>query len=277
MSTYFTDYVAGDKINHTNYNRGLGEIDSAITDKLDGTESQTGVVVGSGSLNASAVLEEDSTSGGHTFPSMTTAQKEAIPSPLAGLIVYDTTLGALCYYNGTSWLTFGSPSISPQVVDSGTFSGVSTFTISSLPSTFQEFTLRLTAALDASTASAKLYFRFNADTNTNYHHNSRYNGASGDTGMTASAGIFRFMDDKSSNAAEIQCEYTLRIRNANSTSRVKFCHMIGLAVQSSSENVEVIRGGMLWDKSPLEAISSITVVQANGTNMSGKWKVYGRL
>jgi hypothetical protein len=35
---------------------------------------------------------------------MTTTQKNAIASPAAGLMVYDTTLNVISYYNGTSWI-----------------------------------------------------------------------------------------------------------------------------------------------------------------------------
>jgi len=34
---------------------------------------------------------------------MTTTQKNAISSPAAGLVVYDTDTNKLCCYNGTSW------------------------------------------------------------------------------------------------------------------------------------------------------------------------------
>lgn len=57
---------------------------------------------------ASAVMEVTSTTQGFLSPRMTTTQKNAISSPAAGLVVYDTTLGALCTHNGTIWVTLGS-------------------------------------------------------------------------------------------------------------------------------------------------------------------------
>jgi phage baseplate assembly protein gpV len=39
---------------------------------------------------------------------MTTAQKNAISSPDAGLIVYDTTLGKLCVRGASAWETITS-------------------------------------------------------------------------------------------------------------------------------------------------------------------------
>jgi len=54
----------------------------------------------------SAVLEVNSTTQGFLPPRMTTTQKNAIATPAAGLMVYDTTLNQMSYYNGTSWVNF---------------------------------------------------------------------------------------------------------------------------------------------------------------------------
>ena len=51
-----------------------------------------GTVFGSDTINASAVLEAVSTTKGFLPPRLTTTQKNAIASPAAGLMVYDTTL-----------------------------------------------------------------------------------------------------------------------------------------------------------------------------------------
>jgi hypothetical protein len=52
---------------------------------------------------ASAALEVVSTSKGFLPPRMTTTQKNAIASPAAGLVVYDSTTNKLCCYNGSTW------------------------------------------------------------------------------------------------------------------------------------------------------------------------------
>lgn len=54
---------------------------------------------------ASAVLQADSTTQGFLKPRLTTAQKNLIASPAAGLEVYDTDLNRPCFFNGTSWIT----------------------------------------------------------------------------------------------------------------------------------------------------------------------------
>jgi hypothetical protein len=52
---------------------------------------------------ASAVLQADSTTRGFLPPRMTTTQKNAIATPAAGLVVYDSTTNKLCCYNGSTW------------------------------------------------------------------------------------------------------------------------------------------------------------------------------
>jgi hypothetical protein len=55
----------------------------------------------------SALLTLSSTTKGFLPPKMTTTQKNAIVSPVSGLIVYDTTLNKLCVYT-TAWQTITS-------------------------------------------------------------------------------------------------------------------------------------------------------------------------
>jgi len=57
---------------------------------------------------ASAVLEISSTIQGFLPPRMTTTQKNAISSPAAGLVVYDTTLNKLCVRTASTWETITS-------------------------------------------------------------------------------------------------------------------------------------------------------------------------
>ena len=60
--------------------------------------------IGSNTIpNASAQLDVNSTTKGFLPPRMTTAQRSAISGLAAGLIVYNTSIGQLEYYNGTSW------------------------------------------------------------------------------------------------------------------------------------------------------------------------------
>jgi|GWRWMinimDraft_6_1066014.scaffolds.fasta_scaffold02460_3 hypothetical protein len=56
----------------------------------------------------SAVLELQSTTRGFLPPRMTTTQKNAIATPAAGLVVYDTTLAKLCVRTASAWETITS-------------------------------------------------------------------------------------------------------------------------------------------------------------------------
>lgn len=58
--------------------------------------------------DASALLELSSTTKGLLLPRMTTTQKNAISSPAAGLVVYDTDLGKMCIRVAAAWETVTS-------------------------------------------------------------------------------------------------------------------------------------------------------------------------
>lgn len=58
--------------------------------------------------SASQVAIFTSTTKGLVFPRMTTTQKNAIATPIEGMVVYDTTLHKLCIYTGSAWETITS-------------------------------------------------------------------------------------------------------------------------------------------------------------------------
>lgn len=63
----------------------------------------TGNVGVGGAASASAALTVTSTTQGLLLPRMTATQRDAIASPAAGLLVYNTTSGKLNFYNGSAW------------------------------------------------------------------------------------------------------------------------------------------------------------------------------
>jgi hypothetical protein len=92
------------------------------------------LAVGTSADVSSALLHLSSTSKGFLPPAMTTVQKNAIASPAEGLSVYDVTLHAINYYNGTKWTAFSGDSASTpthpgglttqiQFNNAGTFAG----------------------------------------------------------------------------------------------------------------------------------------------------------
>jgi hypothetical protein len=58
-------------------------------------------------IDASAILELDSTTRGFLPPRMTTAQMNNIATPATGLMIYDITTNQWMGYNGTSWVILG--------------------------------------------------------------------------------------------------------------------------------------------------------------------------
>ena len=49
-----------------------------------------------------------STLNGIVVPNFTTTQKDALVAPVAGQVIFDTTLAKLCVYSGTTWQTVTS-------------------------------------------------------------------------------------------------------------------------------------------------------------------------
>ena len=76
---------------------------SSLITSVQSTLLSSGLLVGTIVPDASAIVNVSSITQGFLPPRMTTAQKNAIASPAAGLMVYDTNLNQLSYYNSTAW------------------------------------------------------------------------------------------------------------------------------------------------------------------------------
>jgi len=105
----WTLYASSNPINSSNDFFGIynnSNTDSAtIGYKLIVTKQGT-AALGTITPNASARLQVDSSNQGFLPPRLTTTQKNAIATPAAGLMVYDTSLNQMSYYNGTLWINF---------------------------------------------------------------------------------------------------------------------------------------------------------------------------
>lgn len=106
-------YVADQNQGTNNY--GVTSLVSSGTNKWNIYASGTAanyfagtVAVGTTTPSASAILDAQSTTKGVRMPNMTTVQKNAIATPAAGLMVFDTTLAKLCVYSGAAWQTITS-------------------------------------------------------------------------------------------------------------------------------------------------------------------------
>ena len=62
------------------------------------------VGIGTNTPDASSILDMTSTTQGVLTPRMTTTQRNAISNPAEGLLVFDITLDAFYFYEGSSWM-----------------------------------------------------------------------------------------------------------------------------------------------------------------------------
>ena len=88
-----------------------GRTSDVLVVSTTGIEVNGGIVAGSSTLSASAVLEANSTTKGFLPPRMTGAQAEAISSPAEGLMVYSTDGSGVTItskgwwgYDGATWI-----------------------------------------------------------------------------------------------------------------------------------------------------------------------------
>ena len=68
--------------------------------------------------NTNAILDIQSTSKGVLFPSLTTAQRDAIAGPAVGLTIYNNVLNVHQFWNGTCWVNVGQTVCSFQYTTS---------------------------------------------------------------------------------------------------------------------------------------------------------------
>jgi hypothetical protein len=68
-------------------------------------QARYSLVVGANQYpDASAVMQADSTTQGFLPPRMTETERDAISSPAAGLMVYNTTTNTAECWNGSAWM-----------------------------------------------------------------------------------------------------------------------------------------------------------------------------
>lgn len=68
--------------------------------------SSGSTIIGGSTINSSAKLQVDSNNSGFLPPRMTTTERNAIATPAAGLMIYNTTTGRHQGFNGTVWNDF---------------------------------------------------------------------------------------------------------------------------------------------------------------------------
>lgn len=76
-----------------------------------GTAQNVGINTDGATPDNSAMLDIKSTNKGLLIPRMTTAQRDVITSPAAGLMIYNTSDNQFNFYNGSGWTTVGSDNL----------------------------------------------------------------------------------------------------------------------------------------------------------------------
>jgi len=71
-----------------------------------------GVGIGTSTPHPSAILELSSTTKGLLIPRLTETERQALPDPATGLLIFNTTTGELNFYNGSSWRRIPSNAVS---------------------------------------------------------------------------------------------------------------------------------------------------------------------
>jgi hypothetical protein len=84
------------------------------------TNAQANVGIGTPTPDASAKIDVTSTNQGILVPRMTTAARTGIASPAKGLMVYDSTIKAFYYHDGTAWGAVGG-NLPAQTGNTGKF------------------------------------------------------------------------------------------------------------------------------------------------------------
>jgi hypothetical protein len=89
--------------NSTNSFFAVG-LTNALTTNLFSVASSGSVLINTTVDIVSSILTLESTTRGFLPPRMTSTQRDAISSPAAGLVIYNTTTNLLNVYNGTMWI-----------------------------------------------------------------------------------------------------------------------------------------------------------------------------
>jgi len=117
--------------NTVSYGGGSGSLNSVTEHRFytgatnttpTGTQRMTinsagNIGIGVTSPNANAILDVTSTTKAFMPPRMTTAQKNAVASPTAGMVVYDTDMKGISFYNGTAWTTTNNKNVATKTAN----------------------------------------------------------------------------------------------------------------------------------------------------------------
>ena len=125
------------------------------------------VGIGTTTPDGSAKLDVNSTDKGFLPPRLTTAQRDQINLPAAGLMIYNSTLSAIQFYTGTAWITASSALFDTSSLNLTTRfqQKLNNTDTASLSGRINDLSVRINAKL-SKTDTAALSSRINAKLNT---------------------------------------------------------------------------------------------------------------
>lgn len=196
-NNHHSPYPVGAELTAANMNIPPGQIDQALSDTLAGLKAFSALHAGSGSPHASALLTMNSTTQGFLPPRMSTANRDAIASPAQGLIIWNTDLARLEYYDGSQWKAFGETGgAMTEIIPATNLTANTGVSITNIPQGYQDLLLRLKIRSARAAVTDTLKVRFNGDSGgTSYVWNQSYG---------ASASITN-IGDTADDAIDILC------------------------------------------------------------------------
>lgn len=98
--------IADTDLFEVSVDNGVGGYNSRSTTRksLENSLNPDYLNIGTGALQPSALLQLNSTTQGLLLCRLTTTERDAIATPLAGLVIYNRTTNRINYYNGTTWI-----------------------------------------------------------------------------------------------------------------------------------------------------------------------------
>jgi hypothetical protein len=94
------------KVTYGAYGANIFTVSTGATNTERLRITDAGIGINKNNIEASAILDINSTNKGVLFPRMTTAQRDAITSPVEGLEIYNLSTHKKNYFNGTSWIAY---------------------------------------------------------------------------------------------------------------------------------------------------------------------------
>ena len=229
--------------------------------------------------DASAMLDVSASAQGILLPRLTSVQRNAIPSPAAGLLIYNTTTHLFNYYNGSEWYEIAVTYVSSANGSLHPGKGTLISKVLALPDssaildvsdTSRGMLIPRIANTGAITTPATALIIYNTTTNSlNYYNGSVWvtpcaitTGVSGATGIQNAAGTAINKDGSVADASAIldvsSSDKGILIPRVTTSERNNIKPVSGLSVYNTTTNAIEYYNGSGWYMLEYNTPSSLT-------------------